>query len=188
MRLRELQTPVLVAGGIIAQPMAVEPDLSDTRGLKRSLDVADMEIAEVCSFISDVNVNEFMDEEEWPALSAELARLNEFEAKKDIPQDQATGPLLPSKRVRTVKNGVPDCRLCLRPFGGQSERSKESLYCPTPGATDLQNAAFFWRHTTVGASNSLTSEGHSHTHQSKILCLWCHLKSITVRFLEVSGK
>ena len=69
-------------GGIIAQPMAVEPDLSDTRGLKRSLDVADMEIAEVCSFISDVNVNEephppvpemeFTDEEEWLALSAEL--------------------------------------------------------------------------------------------------------------------
>ena len=53
--------------------MAVEPNLSDTRGLKRGLDVADMEIAEVCSFISDVNVNEaphppvpemeFMDEE-----------------------------------------------------------------------------------------------------------------------------
>ena len=39
-------------GGIIAQPMAVESDLSHTRGLKRGLDVADMEIAEVCSFIS----------------------------------------------------------------------------------------------------------------------------------------
>ena len=38
-------------GGIIAQPMAVESDLTHTRGLKRSLDVADMEIAEVCSFI-----------------------------------------------------------------------------------------------------------------------------------------
>ena len=78
-----------------------------TRGLKRGLDVADMEIAEVCSFISDVNVNEeshppvpemeFIDEEEWLALSAELARLDEFEAKKDIPRDQATGPLLTFK-------------------------------------------------------------------------------------------
>ena len=45
-------------GGIIAQPRAVEPDLSDTRGLKRGLDVADIEITEVCSLISDVNVNE----------------------------------------------------------------------------------------------------------------------------------
>ena len=54
----------------------------------------------VCSFISDVNVNEdhhpfvpkmeFTDEEEWQAMSAELARLDEFEAKKDIPRDQAT--------------------------------------------------------------------------------------------------
>ena len=86
-------------GGTIAQPMAVEPDLSDTRGLKSGLDVADMEIAEVCSFISDVNANEephppvpemeFTDEEEWPALSAELARLDEFEAKKDIPRDSS---------------------------------------------------------------------------------------------------
>ena len=109
--------------------MAVEPDLSDTRGLKRSLDVADMDIAEVCSFISDVNVNEephppvpemkFTDEEEWLVLSAELARLDEFEAKKDIPRDQATGPLLTFKCVRTVKNGMPNYRLCLRPFGRQ---------------------------------------------------------------------
>ena len=85
-------------GGIIAQPMAVESDLSHARGLKRGLDVADMEIAEVCSFISDVNENEephppvpemeFTDGEEWPALSAELARLDEFEAKKDIPRVQ----------------------------------------------------------------------------------------------------
>ena len=113
-------------GGIIAQPVTVEPDLSHTRGLKGSLDVADMEIAEVCSFISDVKVNEephppvlemeFTDEEEWLALSAELARLDEFEAKKDIPRDQATGPLLTLKWVRTVKNGMPNYRLCLRPF------------------------------------------------------------------------
>ena len=62
------------------------------------------EIAEICSWISDVNVNEephpqvlvgeFTDEEEWQAVSAELARLGEFDAKRDIPRDQATGPLL----------------------------------------------------------------------------------------------
>ena len=76
---------------------------------------------------SDVNVNEephppvremeFTDEEEWLALSEKLARLDEFEAKKDIPRDQATGPLLTFKWVRTVKkNGMPNYRLCLCPF------------------------------------------------------------------------
>ena len=76
---------------------------------------------------------EFSDEEEWQAPCAELARLDEFDAKKDIPRDQAAGPLLPFTWVRTVKNGAPNYRLCLRPFGRQSERSKESLFCPTPG-------------------------------------------------------
>ena len=51
-----------------------------------------MEIADVCSFISDVNVNEephppvpemeFTDEEEWLALSAELARLASSNRRK----------------------------------------------------------------------------------------------------------
>ena len=105
------------------------------------------------SFISDVNVNEephppvpemeFTDEEEWLALSEELARLDEFEAKKDIPRGQATGPLLTFKWVRTVKNGMPNYRLCFRPFGRQSERSKESLYCPTPGPQISKNDACF---------------------------------------------
>ena len=35
---------------------------------------------------------EFTDKEAWQALNAELARLNEFQAKEDIPRDQATGP------------------------------------------------------------------------------------------------
>ena len=123
--------------------MAVEPDLSDTRGLKRSLDVADMEIAEVCSFISDVNVNEephppvpemeFTDEEEWLALSAELGRLDEFEAKKDIPRDQATGPLLTFKWVRTVKNGMPNYRLCLRPLVDNQREAKNLSTVQLPG-------------------------------------------------------
>ena len=122
--------------------MAVEPAQIVRRGLKRA-SYGDMEIAEICSLISDVNVNEephprvlvmeFSDDEEWQALCAELTRLNEFDAKKDIPRDQATGPLLTFTWVPTVKIGAPNCRLCLRPFGRQSERSKESLYCPTPG-------------------------------------------------------
>ena len=128
---------------VVSHPMAVDSDLSEPRGIKRALEGGDMEISEVCSFISDVNVNEephpsvpemeFTDEEEWQAMSAELARLDEFEAKKDIPRNQATGPLLTFTWVRTVKNGMPNYRLCLRPFGRQSERSKESLFCPTPG-------------------------------------------------------
>ena len=122
--------------------MAVEPDPMVRRGLKRASE-GDPEIAEICSWISDVNVNEephpqvpvgeFTDEEEWQALCAELPRLDDFDAKKDIPKDQATGPLLTFTWVRAVKNGAPNYRLCLRPFGRQSERSKESLYCPTPG-------------------------------------------------------
>ena len=35
--------------------------------------------------LSPVPEMEFTDEEEWQAKSAELARLDEFEAKKDIP-------------------------------------------------------------------------------------------------------
>ena len=126
------------------QHKPVEPDPTVRRGLKRASD-GDPEISEICWWISDVNVNEephpqvlvgeFTDEEEWQALSAELARLDEFDAKKDIHRDQATGPLLTFTWVRTVKNGAPNYRLCLRPlrpFGRQSERSDESLYCPTP--------------------------------------------------------
>ena len=133
--------------------MAVDSDLSESRGIKRALEGGDMEISEVCSFISDVNVNEdhhhfvpemeFTDEEEWQAMSAELARLGEFEAKKDIPRDQATGPLLTFTWVLTVKNGMPNYRLCLRPFGRQLERSKESLNCPTPGPQIYKMMLFF---------------------------------------------
>ena len=134
--------PSSSSGMEVPRPMAVEPDPMVRRGLKRASE-GDPKISEICSWISDVNVNEelhlqapvgeFTDEEEWQALSAELARLDEFDAKKDIPRDQATGLLLTFTLVRTVKNGAPNYRLCLRPFGRQSERSKESLCCPTPG-------------------------------------------------------
>ena len=120
------------------QRMAVEPDLTEARGHKRGLEGGDMEIAEVCSFISDVNVNEephprvpvmeFTADEELQAKWAEIARLEKFEAKRDIPRDQATGPLLTFTWVRTVKNGELAYRPCLRRFGRQSERSKESPF------------------------------------------------------------
>ena len=85
---------------VISQPMAVDLDSSKFRHLKLGLEGSDMEIAEVCSFVSDVNVNEelhpsapeleFTDEEEWHALNAELTRLDEFQKKTDMPRDQAT--------------------------------------------------------------------------------------------------
>ena len=110
------------------------------RGPQRASDGADMEIADICSLIS-VNVNEepvpqvpvmeFSDEEEeWQALCVELARLDEFDAKKDIPRDQVTETLLTFMRVRTVKNGAPNYRLCLRSYGRQSERSKRVSFLP----------------------------------------------------------
>ena len=80
--------------------MAVEPDPVMRRGLDRASE-GDMEIAEICSLISDVNVNEephpqvpvmeFSAEEEWQALCAVLARLDEFE--RYLQRDQAIGPL-----------------------------------------------------------------------------------------------
>ena len=97
------RAPSSSSGVEIPQPMTVEPDPMVRRGLKRASE-GDPEIVEICSLISDVNVNEgrilqfsvreFSEEEEWQALSAELARLDEFDAQKDIPRDQATGPLL----------------------------------------------------------------------------------------------
>ena len=62
-----------------------------------------------------------------------LARLDEFDAKKDIPRDQATGPLLTFTWVRTVKNGHQTIGCVCALLGRRSERSKESLRCPTPG-------------------------------------------------------
>ena len=61
----------------VPQPVTVEPDPMVRRGLKKASE-DDPEIAEICSWISDVNVNEephpqvpvgeFTDEEEWQAL------------------------------------------------------------------------------------------------------------------------
>ena len=99
-----------------------------------------MEIAEIFSLISDVNVNEephpqvpvmeFSDEEEWQAQCAELACLNVFDAKKDTPRDQATGPDL---HVGSHSEEWSTSTNLSVPFGRQSERNEESLCCPTPG-------------------------------------------------------
>ena len=43
---------------VVTHPMAVDSELSNSRGVKRALEGGDMEISEVCSFISDVDVNE----------------------------------------------------------------------------------------------------------------------------------
>ena len=71
------------SGVVIPQPTVVDPDPIVRRGLKRASDGGDMQIAEICSPVSDVNVSEgphpqapvmeFSDEEEWQALCAELA-------------------------------------------------------------------------------------------------------------------
>ena len=89
-----------------------------------------MEIWEVCSFVSGVNVNEeqhpqvhvreFTADEELKVRWAEMVRLGKFETKKDIFQRSRPGPLLTFTLVRTVKNRELACELCLRPFRRQS--------------------------------------------------------------------
>ena len=72
---------------VVAQPTSV------SRGLTRGLESGDMEIAEANeeshSLFPDL---ELTDKETWQALNAVLARLDEFQAKEDIPRDQVTGP------------------------------------------------------------------------------------------------
>ena len=63
---------------VVSQQMAVDLDTSESCGLKRGSECGDMEISGVCSFITDVNVNEephlsvpeleFTDEEEWQGM------------------------------------------------------------------------------------------------------------------------
>ena len=131
-------------------------------------------------------VGELSDEEEGQALCAELARLDSMR-RKTSPEIRPLGPLLTFTWVRTVKNGAPDYRLCLRPFGRQSERNKESLYCPTPGPQIYKMllvlaACHGWSVRFFDVSRAFL-----HT-RSKLVCLLCRQKSISVRFLAVSGK
>ena len=84
-----------------------------------------------------VPVGEFSDEEEWQALCAELARLNEFDAKKDIPRDQATGPLLTFRWVCTVKNGQTVGCVCA--FWSTVRKEQGVSLLPDAWTTDPQN-------------------------------------------------
>ena len=68
-----------------------------------------MEFAAPCSFIPEVSENE----ETWRARNAELVRLVEFQAKK---------------------SGMLNCGLCMHPFGGRHEQTKESAVSLTSGA------------------------------------------------------
>ena len=130
--------------------MAVEPDPMVRRGRKRASE-GDPEIAEIFSLISDVNMNEephpqvpvgeFSDEEKWQALSAELVRLDDFDAKKDIPRDQATGPLLTFTWVRTVKNGAAKLSVVSAPFWLTIRKEQKVSLLPDAWTTDLQNVA-----------------------------------------------
>ena len=164
----------------VPRPMAVEPDPMVRRGLKRASD-CDPEISEMCSWISDVSVNEepppqvpvgeFTDVEEWQALSAEFARLDEFDAKKDIPRDQATGPLLTFTWVRTVKNGAPNYRLCLVPLWSTIRKEQGVFVLSDTWTTDLQNVACSGCPSRLECEVFRCEQGvPAHTHQNSSVC------------------
>ena len=58
MRLREFQAPVLVVVESLHNPGLLNLICQTHVDSREVLDVADMDITEVCSLISDVNVNE----------------------------------------------------------------------------------------------------------------------------------
>ena len=92
--------------------MAVEPDLSDTRGLKR-------EVWMLLTWKSLKSVHSF------PMLTR-TRNLDEFEEETDFSRDQDNGPLLTFKWVRTVKErrkkGMPN-------YSGFENASKQSDLC-----------------------------------------------------------
>ena len=144
------------SGVVIPQPNGPDPIVR--RGLKRASDGGNMGIVEIYSLISDVNVNEephpqipvmVFSEEERQALWAELARLGEFEAKKDISRDQDIGPLLTFMWVRTVKNGAPNYRLCLRLFWS-AIRKEQGLFPVRLLDHRFTKCCLFWLLNTVG--------------------------------------
>ena len=84
---------------VVSQPIAMDFDTSDARGLKRGLDVAGMEIAEVCSFISDVNVNE----EPHPPVPEMSSRMK----RNGKPNRQSSHVLTISRRRKTFLDIKP---------------------------------------------------------------------------------
>ena len=137
------------------QPMAVEPDPMVRRGLKRASEG-------LLKFLWESSPMRRNAKSCW----AELASVDEFDAKKDIPRDQATGPLLTFTWVRTVKNEAPNYRLCLRPFCRQSERSKDSLYCPTPGPQTYKMLLVLAAHHGWSVRSFDEPGVPAHTHQN----------------------
>ena len=163
---------------VIPQPTAVEPDPIVRRGLKRASDGGNMGIVEICSLISDVNVNEEphpqipvmeFSEEERQALWAELARLDEFEAKKDISRDQDIGPLLTFIWVLTVKNGAPNYRLCLRLFWSAIRKEQGVSSLSDSWTTDLQNVACSGCSIRFECECFDVNKAFMHTHPSRLL-------------------
>ena len=133
----------------------------------------------------ELPVGEFSDEEERQALSAELARLDEFDAKKDIPRDQATGPLLTFTWVRTVNKWSAKLSVVSAPFWSIIRKEQGVSLLPDAWTTDLQNVA------CSGCSSRLECEvfrcqqgfpAHSPIKNS------CVCSSARVRFLVLSGK
>ena len=111
--------PSSSSGVDVPQPKAVEPDPMVRRGLNRPSE-GDPEIAEICSWISDVNVSEephpqvpvgeFTDEEERQALWASRLECEVFRCQQDVPAQ-------PSKLVcvccSTRRVSESDSWLCL---------------------------------------------------------------------------
>ena len=86
-------------------------------------------------------VMELTADEELQAKWLDIVRLEEFEAKKDITWNQATGPMRSFTWVRTVTNCVVTHRLCLRLCGRQSDKEQGVSFLSNSRATDLQDDA-----------------------------------------------
>ena len=171
-----LCNPVLVA----IPPAAGEPDPIVRRGLKRA-SKSDMEIAEICSLISDVNVNkephhqvivmEFSDEAEWQAPYAELARLDEFNAKKDIPRDQAAGPQLPLHVGAHSEEWSTKLSVVSATFWSTIRKEQGVSVLPDAWTTDLQNVACSGCPSRLECEVFRCQQGFpAHTHQNSCVC------------------
>ena len=190
--------PSSSSSDVISQPMAVDLDSSESRGLKRGLEGGDMEIAEVCSFISDVNVNEELHPSapevgvhRWGRMaSIECWSWHvwmNFRRRKTSPKVK---PLDLCWLSRGYAQWKMECRItdsvCVLFVDNLNvPRSLFSVWLLGHISTKW---CLFWLHITVGAWDFLTSAELSYTDPSKNLCLRCHLLIVPVRFLTVSGK
>ena len=72
---------------------------------------------------------------------ADIVRLEEFEAKKDIPRDQASGPLLTFTWVRTVKMESSREQTLFSSFWKRIRKKQGVSFLSNSWAADLQNVA-----------------------------------------------